>query len=81
MSLGKYICSGIVLSFIGVTGLGAYARIWESIQPEREIKHVIVENITSYEHTNDLHWDRKGVRVFIKGEKRPIENFAKLTDS
>ena len=73
MSLRGYICSGVLLSFIGVAGLGAYARIWESRQPEREIKNVIVENITPYEHANDIHWDSKGFLVFIKGEKMPID--------
>ena len=62
----------IVLSGI-LFSLGAYARIWEALQPEQRLSKMKISSIEQYLSSSDLHWSLRGYRVYVVGEHRPID--------
>ena len=70
----------IVLSGI-LFSLGAYARIWEALQPEQRLSKMKISSIEQYLSTSDLHWSLRGYRVYVVGEHRPIDFTLKNWDN
>lgn len=67
---GLYIA---LTAFAGLAAFGGYARFWEYRQPTEEIKHAIVQEIKPYYYRSEVHSSISGNRIYIEGEKRPID--------
>ena len=69
----QYVIYGII-ALLGISpSLGAYARIWEELQPEQHLSNMKISSIQQYCSSNDLHWSLRGYRVRILGEYKPID--------
>ena len=54
--------------------LVSYIHIWESFQEKIIIKNSeVLKIIPYYQSGGDLHWSRKGYRIYINNEYRPID--------
>jgi hypothetical protein len=71
--INKVIYFGVICSFCILILLGAYARIWEKLQPTQHITKTILRSFEPYSSTNELHWSYRGFKVYIVGEDRPID--------
>ncbi len=69
----KYFIWGIIGIFLAILITGAYARIWEYMQPTFTIKEAMILKKEHYKSTNDLHWNLKGYRVLTDKDKRIID--------
>lgn len=69
----QYVIYGII-ALLGISPfLGAYARIWEELQPEQHLSNMKISSVEPYSIPDDLHWSLRGYRVSILGESKPID--------
>jgi len=72
----------VVSAVLVLIMIGGLARIWESRQPQVELKAVTVEAVTPYYRSGgDLHWGIRGKRVQLQGVKGPVDFPARRWDS
>ena len=64
----------VIIALSGILfSLGAYAMIWEALQPEQHLSNMKISSIEQYVSSSDLHWSLRGYRVYVVGEHRPID--------
>ena len=64
----------VIIALSGILfSLGAYARIWEALQPEQHLSNMKISSIEQYVSSSDLHWSSRGYRFYVVGERRPID--------
>jgi len=69
--MNKYLIAGAVVAYTGTVALGIYAKLWESIQPEKT-HNTFVTEIEPYSSRNDIPLSSSGIRLHLKGEQEPI---------
>jgi hypothetical protein len=68
----QYVIYGIIALPGILFSLGAYASIWEALQPEQHLSNMKISSIEQYCSSNDLNWSLRGYRVYTIGEHKPI---------
>jgi hypothetical protein len=72
----------VIIALSGILfSLGAYAKIWEALQPEQHLSNMKISSIEQYSSYSDLHWSLRGYRVYVVGEHKPIDFPFKNWDS
>lgn len=72
----------VIIALSGILfSLGAYARIWEALQPKQLLSNMKISSIEKYLFSSDLYWSSRGYRVYVGGERRPIDFRSKDCDN